>query len=690
MQMNPSGQFLNHTKPAWLDNNPLIIVGAWEPWSFLARSNNLHDERSFDRYRAAHTREFIQKLAEAGCTLYLGSFWKGLGFVEEKETMDTAAQMAKYCHEAKIRMGVYIGDTLYYESLREEAPECENWAMLDADGDPVTYGQQNWRYRACKNNSDYRVFIKKVIHKAVVECQADMLHFDNVFTEPFSCYCRHCSEGFQKHILTKYPNPEQRYQRFGYRQPVRFVLPRFSKHGKLLQTVPNTRNPVYTEWLDYRCQAMADAIRDLGDYARSLNPEVAVEVNPFGILGHNNALFHAVDHDRLLKSTDVFWSEEPLEAGVRENKLLTSVRSCKLARATGNHLLLYSAVNPNSYNVGLTRGDARIKLAQILAFAYNSAGCVTVCTEDDFELDAASLRYLKFYREKFNLYKNIRSAAKVALWRSSRSLANDSYRSHLSAVLWEQMLMQRHIPFDLVLDSHLANLRDYAVVILPSTRNVTDEQMRLLTRYVEAGGSLVIEGTSGLCNDENVPRCTFPTGTLWEKLGMSAGLVQPRFDRLEKGKVAWVNNPVQHGGVKPANDLAWYDNLFNAFTNNWEIPSNEGELLTALDWAAGGRQLISNAGEYVVFDVVKDTHDRLIIHVVNFKPQTPMPLQIVLAVPSDFNVCRINVLSPDRSQAGEVAIWNRENNHLTIRVENFNVYDVVVIERKDKSKGINP
>ena len=65
-------------------------------------------------------------------------------------------------------------------------------------------------------------------------------------------------------------------------------------------------DPVIQEWIDYRCQEMADAMRQVALYAKSLNPEVAIEVNLEGISGRNRTWEDAIDHARMLKWTEVF------------------------------------------------------------------------------------------------------------------------------------------------------------------------------------------------------------------------------------------------------------------------------------------------------------------------------------------------------------------------------------------------
>ena len=115
-------------------------------------------------------------------------------------------------------------------------------------------------------------------------------------------------------------------------------------------------DPAIQEWVDFRCQVMADALRQMAEYARSLNPEVAIEINPHGITGGNRAWEAAIDHPRLLTSTDVFWTEEPNPAQyLPDGRLVSKIRSYKLARAFKNILLAYIA-------------DSEVAMAEGLAF----------------------------------------------------------------------------------------------------------------------------------------------------------------------------------------------------------------------------------------------------------------------------------------------------------------------------------
>ena len=76
-------------------------------------------------------------------------------------------------------------------------------------------------------------------------------------------------------------------------------------------------DPAIQEWIDFRCQLMADALRQMATFAKSLNPEVVIEVNPHGITGGNRAWEAGLDHARFLPLTEVFWTEEPNMSAAR-------------------------------------------------------------------------------------------------------------------------------------------------------------------------------------------------------------------------------------------------------------------------------------------------------------------------------------------------------------------------------------
>ncbi len=174
-------------------------------------------------------------------------------------------------------------------------------------------------------------------------------------------------------------------------------------------------DPAIQEWIDYRCQLTTDALREMALYAKSMNPEVAIEINPHDITGGNRAWEAGLDHSRLLKWTESFWTEEENDPGLLpDGQLITKIRSYKLARAYDNILLAYISEDP------VAMGEA-LAFNQTLGYVGAGAG----------DLEPEMLRYIAFYRKHRDLYRGAKDVASVAVLRSYPSITYHNGRGSL-------------------------------------------------------------------------------------------------------------------------------------------------------------------------------------------------------------------------------------------------------------------
>ncbi|MDH7569509.1 MAG: beta-galactosidase trimerization domain-containing protein [Armatimonadota bacterium] len=112
-------------------------------------------------------------------------------------------------------------------------------------------------------------------------------------------------------------------------------------------------------------------------------------------------------------------------------------------------------------------------------------------------------------------------------WTKRKAVCDDLQGSSFQGCY--AILTQEHIPFDVILDTHLTleALSRYRVVILPNAACLSDAQAAALRAYVAAGGSLVASFETGLYDQRGEPR-TRPG--LQELLGLQTieGAWQPR------------------------------------------------------------------------------------------------------------------------------------------------------------------
>src|ERR1039458_9773066 len=238
-------------------------------------------------------------------------------------------------------------------------------------------------------------------------------------------------------------------------------------------------DPAIQEWIDYRCQSVGNALEQMYDYAASLNPEVALETNPAGITGQNRSWETGIDHARILKFTKAIWSEEGERIGYQpDGRLISRIRSYKLARAYSNILLAVIADHPLAF-------------AEALAFD-QMLGVV-----GGYPLSKITREYIDFYRRNRDMYAGSEDLANVGVLRTYASLTFNNAAVQISTVQVEQALIEAGIPFDLVFDEGLRDLTKYKVLILPNTECLSDEQLSLLRSYVDRGGALVVIGQTG-------------------------------------------------------------------------------------------------------------------------------------------------------------------------------------------------
>ena len=332
-------------RTAWIEDGLIDAGGSHEPYSFVVRRGGYHlDAR--ERYEQAQSEALLRRLKDQGVEVFHTHLYKGFGMAAEMPEMRDTVAAARIAHSLGMKVDTYVQwNTMMYETFFAEEPRAKDWIQRDASGRPIllTYGyQQSFRYSPCFANQEYLDYLKKIVRFAVEEVKTDFIHFDNfdLNSEPDSCHCAACVQGFRERLHRKYSAAERK-ERFGF-ENLQYVNPPEWNVQNPPDRMQIIFDPAIQEWIDFRCQVMADALQEMALYAKSINPEVVVEVNPHGITGGNRAWEAAIDHARILKSTQVFWTEEPNRPGLLpDGRLVSKIRSYKLARAYRNVVLTY-------------------------------------------------------------------------------------------------------------------------------------------------------------------------------------------------------------------------------------------------------------------------------------------------------------------------------------------------------------
>ena len=636
----------------WIENGIIDAGGTHEPYSFVVRRGG-QPLGARAEYESAESEETIRRLKGQGVEVFHTHLYKGFGMAAEMSEMRDTVRAAAFAHSIGMKVDTYVQwDTLMYETFFAEEPRAKDWIQRDASGRPIllTYGyQQSFRYRPCFANQEYLDYLKKVVRFAVEEARTDFLHFDNfeLNAEPDSCHCPLCVRAFREFLRTRYTGAERR-ERFGF-ENVDYVNPPVWNAQNPPEKMRIIFDPAIQEWIAFRCRTMAEALRQLALFAKSLNREVVIETNPLGLGGENRTWTAGVDHTQILKHTQVFWTEDedPPEF-LPDGRLASRIRSYKLARTYGNILFTYIDGHP-------------VDMAECLAFNQ------TIGFAGRDPLGPEMVRYIEFYRRHREYYTGSRDVAHVAVLRSYASCTYNHARAGLAALLAEEALIRSRVPFDLIFDEHLADLAKYQVLILPESECLSDAQLRLVRQFVEAGGGLVAIGQAGLYDQWRRLRTTPglaglvdhqpPAKGYQETVAEDATAAPGSRKEVARGRAVYLPALVFDGR------LPEFGPCFTLGKRFRKPPKNRGELIEAVRWAAKGETPGEITGpEYLVaIAVTQAGQRRMSVHLVNFNGrEAPVgAVRVTLRLPGNANAKRIRLFSPDREQPGELKFERR-------------------------------
>jgi len=657
-------------RPSWLHTMPIVTVSNHDSMPIFRRRVGGNPTWQEEDYEKEHTAEAIDKLKELGVTVVIVHFYKGFGLEAEKEHREKGMKLAALVKSKGLKVGVYVGSTIAYETFLLEKPEAEDWFVPDFLGKPVFYDNQTFRKRVYFMHPGYREYMRRVLRSAEEDFHADLIHFDNTSMQAQPPIFQHplAIEQFRDFLRDKY-TAEELDRRFGF-SDMRYVLP--PRYDRPLGAI---NDPLFQEWADFRCEMLTRYYAEMEALLRQQNPDVAVETNPhMGISGRNTIWDEGVDYPRLLSHLDAVWTEEGDPAGVTDQGILVSrIRTFKMTNTLHNTLFVAS---------GGESGNT-LQLAEALAFGRQCIGDVGGVLAG-YDLPQDQRQYLKFFHRNFDYYRDIDNVADVAVLHSYATMGFNNDRPAVSTMLFEQALIQGKVPFDIIFDDNLKDLSKHRVFVLPDQECLTDEQMNLIRQFVRGGGGLVAtEGTS-LYSAWRQRRRDFG---LKDLLKVDAPPWRGSSEPDAVLKIPAVHNQIGSGRVvyipevKPTIEKPHGEPMTSEY---WKLPANWRELNESLKWAAGGQlslEVVAPATVAAELTEQKQTKT-LMVHLVNYNvAKTPYVkgIEVSLRLAEHQKVRKAFLLSPDE-EGSKPLVVTEKNGRATISIPQLRTYALAVIQ----------
>lgn len=657
----------------WLGNEPLVFVGNWDSMPIFRRRVGGNPTWQEAEYREELSEDTVRRLKALGVTLAILHFYKGFGLQAEEEHIADARKLAALLRQYGIKVGLYVGSTIAYETFLVEKPEAEEWFVPDYLGQPVFYFDQTFRKRVYFMHPGYREYMKRVIRIGVEDLKADNIDFDNTSLQAQPAIFQHplAIEDFRKY-LTSTHTPEQLKKRFGFSN-MSYVTP--PKYGRALTMI---NDPLFQEWANFRCHQLNAYYAEMNGFIHSLNPKVVISTNPHsGISGRNTIWDQGVYYPNLLPQMDLAWTEEGDAAGVTDAGILVSkIRTYKMANLLNKRILTYTAGRA---------GGSKLAMGESLAFNRQSIGMVGgMLTYRDMPADQK--KYIDFFHRHFDHYRQVKDRPDVAILYSYATMAFNNERPAVSFMLFSQVLIQANIPFTVIFDEQLSDLSKYRVLVLADQECLNEDKLKLIRQFVQNGGGLVATEHTSLYTEWRQRRRDFGLKDLfgvapppWHGASVPEPVldIKPVRNQIEKGRVTYLGQ-VQPSIEKPA--------AASMTSQYWKMPVNWRELVDAVEWAANGklslRVNLPTTSNVVAEIVEQKEQDKVLLHLLNYDAaKTPVVkgIGIDMELPAGKRASQVTVLTPDGD--GEAAIpFSASAERIKFTVPQLATYSVSIIQ----------
>lgn len=323
-------------------------------------------------------------------------------------------------------------------------------------------------------NSGYLEEMKRMA-KEQLDRGVDGFHFDMLvsgFASPCGCWCDTCRREFK------------------------------AKYGHDMPAKEGGWDAAWDEALEYRYMSVQRFMRDLYAYVKSVNPRASVDFNyhgnpPFSWETAQRPVQHAANADFVTGETGS-WSFTPLFVGL----------NTRFYQAAAPHQRVQIAMSRDvrMYHNQTTRPVNDLRWEVLTAAAHGAFITMVDKAAFDGSLDpvayeriGAAFADARARRAEFGQPL----VAEVGLYFSSRTrdwygrARQDLYFPSFAGA--HKAMVYEHIPWRVVLDENTAEIDPptLPVVVLADTACLSAREVAMFTRYVRAGGNLIVTGEAG-------------------------------------------------------------------------------------------------------------------------------------------------------------------------------------------------
>lgn len=575
-----------------------------EPNATMATTNWYKDSRT------------IELLLSGGINTAWLTFSCGFSEVGEEPDRQDLREYVKNCHKYGIRAIAYMSMTNnFVDDVAKHHPKMDSWLQRDINGGLVLYKGAKYegkvtRYLSCIYNEDWRALIVKRVKQAA-EAGFDGIMYDNLNN---SCRCEKCNKKWlefqKKYTDKKWPWPEEESVKSFDEDELR----RFTWAFDL-----------------YKMDSIADIFRLTYETTKKINPEMVLCGN---VKSYHNAYN--------LHPNNAATTEEGREPGVAKGMTVhnsglyrcasgiglgkypafveNALRSDLDGRAVENKDGLndrFRPLDPENYALSLAEAKAHCASLEIFTEGYF---LTDLYFEDEYAMEIWKSigAYNKFFESHPEIYGASKPECDIVSYHNVCFKRSPSLDFSTRVPLINE-LSGRGVMVDVRYENDLCEeiFDGYKVLLLADVRVISDKAAKIIKKFAENGGKVVITGESGRYDETFRERKSNPL----KEIESAVWLSDP--ETGNDGSVAWKEYKKKHSSE--FFDKANLDKLANTLT----------------DLAPLYFKVIKKPSS-TLFTTGKTDNGKKVVHFLNYNQLGEADIE--LEFDSDYHV---SVLSPD-------------------------------------------
>lgn len=404
---------------------------------------------------------------------------------------DLLGEMLEAAHAEGLKL---IGRFDLSKGTRKAYEAHPDWFVHNSKGEPLEY---NGTYQACVNGGWYNDYAHQIIREALGRYAVDGVFF-NMFgyiTTDYHdryrgiCVCRGCQERFR------------------------------AMYGRELPAQEEFSDPAYADYVAFQERTSQELGDKIYRTVKAARPEVVVTAQ------RTRSDVIRLELQRAMHRRPPEW---PYQSGEQARWAAAFGRGKPFSSTATNF------VDFAWRFVAETGACQTLRFAQQLANGASLDYYLLGTFDQDDQKPFSAVRDLyRWHADNESHYSGLTNAANIGLYHSHKSTTSIPMQkaaySRATATGAEQTdcfrgayraLLEGRIPFDFISDERMEeadaaeHLQRYDVIVLPNVACLSDAEAQVLDRWVEAGGTLVATGETGLYDERGNPRSTFALSSL--------------------------------------------------------------------------------------------------------------------------------------------------------------------------------